>query len=141
MREINWSEADVQRVMDMRAKGITTEAIAEALGKTPKGIYQMIYRRKRGIVRKRTIYAWSEDDVAELKRLVALGKTTDQIATATGRTAAAVMTKKTMLRAKAARVEPPEAIKWRPIPQHTNLTAMLMGDPVPGRSALDRRSA
>lgn len=144
MKEINWTDDDIQRVMQMKARGMTTDAIAEAMGKTPKGIYQMLYRRRRGDARKRSLFAWTEADIAELKRLHALGYTTRGIADAMGRTLAAVATKKgKVIGPKVAPYSAPTATirEWRKVQnlQHSSITAMLCGDPLPGRSALDRR--
>ena len=146
MREINWSEDDVKKIMQMNASGMDAKEIAWVFGKTPKAIYQMLYRRrKRGAI-KRKLFRWEASDVEELNRLIELGHSAREIAAAMGRNYDAVTTKICWVKARAkeaARKQaaaPLASIEWRPISQHASTTAMLMGDPLPGRSALDRRA-
>lgn len=144
MKEIGWSEDDIQKVLAMKVQGRATEHIAEAMGKTPKAIYQMLYRRRRGDVRKRALFVWTAHDVAELKRLSELGHSSREIAAMMGRTHAAVMTKRGVIkRQESADIAVPlrPAHRHDPVPQYTDLTAAFFGDPLPGRSALDRRNA
>lgn len=90
---------------------------------------------------------WTEQEVGQLHLMVGKGLEVDQICEALDRTERSIHAKMRdqgllLFRAHSGAQEvaktrhliPPRAV-------HPNLTAAIMGDPLPGRSALDQRGA
>lgn len=93
---------------------------------------------------------WTEDDIAVLRAQARVGKTVKQIGSIIGRHPETVRSKAKLLGIQlsfAARRHPKEptvVVVRPPMPTpkpHTSLTALVMGDPLPGRSALDQKRA
>lgn len=81
---------------------------------------------------------WTED---ELNRLVAMLKDDcgiEDIAAALGRSETSVKARAYSMTALWSAERPVQRV---PAALHTNLTSFIMGDPVPGRSALDQKRA
>lgn len=85
---------------------------------------------------------WSEEEWARLQRLRAQGESWTAIDEALGRKPKSSRSKWENERAKE-RVRTNNAARAvRPVPaEHQSITAAFFGDPLPGRSALDRRQA
>lgn len=83
---------------------------------------------------------WTDADVATLHRMVGEGALFRDIDTALGRRPNSSAAKYAELRSKARAAEL-RAPKPSPAPtaSHATLTALIFGDPLPGRSALDQR--
>jgi hypothetical protein len=85
---------------------------------------------------------WSEEEWAHLQRLRAQGESWSAIDEALGRKPSTSRAKWENERGKERARAKSEARTVRPAPaEHQSLTASFFGDPLPGRSALDRRQS
>jgi transposase len=92
---------------------------------------------------------WTEEEHAQLMRLVRQGKKWPEVAAILGRSVSAVQTRHHdfkdgggFRRTDRANYQIAEAARAEvAMLEHKTLTAAFFGDPLPGRSALDRKSA
>lgn len=144
---MKWTADDMSRLRDLfERQGLTARECAAALGRpltaVKTKIERMGMRRRDG-----GEGLWSPDESAELLRLFAQGRPARVIAARLKRSVHAVIAKRTHLRTAAGEVSAADAAATRARAERDyrlslpprSLTAALMGDPEPGRSALERR--
>jgi hypothetical protein len=120
IRNIAWTAEEDERLVGLRRRGESAKAIAALLNRTVKSVQARI--ADRGIKRDGTVCAAL---AAERRR----------------KSRAAVRAWQLAHRATPVAAKPqPEPWQFPP-PDTRDMTAFLCGDPLPGRSALDRRAA
>lgn len=152
-----WTPGQLTLLETLREAGTPWDETATACGHSAGSCsttLSMLRRRRREAAgegypppgRQRTINGrpWSDSDVKILIRMRKVeGRTFPEIDIALNRAEGASCSKWSRMRSPEVKAD--VAPKPRPAPQarlyHTDLTAELFGDPLPGRSALDRKRA
>lgn len=146
-----WNAEEVATLNRMREGGHTFDEMSEALGRTRLSIRTKLNRMKHGET-VRTLKKWTQDELAQLlsfRDKYNLGWT--EIGKRMGRPDGTVyskyyyLKKLTTFRADGtvnARIPADREEEWRRRQALTprSLTSALMGDPLPGYSALERRT-
>lgn len=151
-KPIPWSAEQIALLQELRAAKIPWETIAEQCGHSANSCSAMHSMTRRRQIKEAQGNApkkaprWSETDVSEMKRLRAEGLCFADIDSALGKGKGAACSKWYSLRApqrqrlscNTARQDP---VSRGALVEHVSLTAKFCGDPLPGRSALDRKRA
>jgi hypothetical protein len=145
-----WTEQTKAQAQALFASGKSYQQIGEEMGRTRKSVQTMFARLRDG-GGCREIKPWSENDIATLKELRAQRRKPKEIAAVLRRDPDNVRSKIYYLEqlyiaprqnVSSVTIPPKTMALWRERQNlsRRTLTASLMGDPLPGFSALERRT-
>lgn len=136
-----WTEEDDNRLEKLRKEGRSWRSIGDRLDRSEASCSaRMVFLRRQRGETMRSRLPWTDEDVAEVIRLREVENLSwSEIDRRMKRPRGCSATKYDSLRRKipTPRPKPPQAAHQAP----ASLTAAILGDPLPGRSALDRRRA
>jgi hypothetical protein len=140
-RHDGWTEEEDARLEALRAEGRSWRAIGDRLDRSEASCSQRMtqIRARRGEMMKSRV-PWTDEDVAEVIRLREVEDLMwSEIDRRMQRPRGCSATKYDSLRRQPPkpRPKPPQATYQA----HATLTGAILGDPLPGRSALDRKRA
>ncbi len=151
MVQILFTPAQDAAIIELRRQRISWPKIADQLGRMPEACRSRFKRLVPKEERRKTsrLDMWTDEENATLARLVAEGKPSREIAAILNRplhgTKSKIQYQKTgpLKRGPTTAVAPPECIaeRERRLSAPRDLTAIFMGDPPKGYSALDRKMA